>query len=135
MKGAYVITEPCLYMCTEPRVPREKLKHPICIDVCPVNGIHSEPGTDRMLYIDPEGCISCGACFWECPVEAIYAAEDVPAAWAEYITLNAKWFHGDREWVRQRIEEITPIPPESRPPSRDTDVLGSPCLPLRPCRS
>jgi hypothetical protein len=57
-------------------------------------------------------------------VEAIYAAEDVPDAWAEYITLNAEWFHGDREWVRQRIEEITPIPPESHPPSRDTGVSG-----------
>ena len=108
MVGAYVITEPCLYVCTEPRIPRNEMKHLICVDVCPVTGIHDEPGKDPMLFIDPESCIYCGACFPECPVEAIYPIDAVPESWTEYIELNRQWYHGDREKVRRRIEEIAP---------------------------
>jgi len=42
-----------------------------------------------MLYIDPGDCIDCEACVPECPVEAIYGADNVPADWTEYIQLNA----------------------------------------------
>jgi ferredoxin len=108
MRGPYVITEPCLYVCTDPRIPRDEMKHLICVDVCPMNGIRYEPGKDRMLYIDPEECISCGACFFECPVEAIYPVEDLPEEWAEYVKLNAEWFYGDKDAVRKRIEDIAP---------------------------
>jgi ferredoxin len=42
-----------------------------------------------MLVIDPEVCIDCGACVPECPVQAIFVAEDVPAQWKKYIQINA----------------------------------------------
>jgi ferredoxin len=32
------------------------------------------------MYIDPETCIDCGACIPECPYEAIFTEEEVPAA-------------------------------------------------------
>jgi ferredoxin len=42
-----------------------------------------------MVYIDPDTCISCGACVPECPYSAIFAAEDLPSAYVakggEYI--------------------------------------------------
>ena len=63
----YIITEPCI-----------DLKDKSCIDVCPVDCIHE---TDRMLVIDPEECIDCGACEPECPVEAIYPEDAVPDKW------------------------------------------------------
>ena len=43
-----------------------------------------------MLYIDPESCIDCEACMHECPVEAIFHDDNVPAEWREYIALNAE---------------------------------------------
>jgi ferredoxin len=42
-----------------------------------------------MLYIDPEECVDCDACRAECPVEAIFHEDNVPAEWKEFIQLNA----------------------------------------------
>jgi ferredoxin len=42
------------------------------------------------LYIDPEHCIDCEACVPECPVEAIFLDQNVPAAWTSFIQLNAE---------------------------------------------
>ena len=57
-----------------------------CVTVCPVDCFH---GDDEMLYIDPAECIDCGACVPECPVEAIYAEEDVPPDQKSWIQVNA----------------------------------------------
>jgi NAD-dependent dihydropyrimidine dehydrogenase PreA subunit len=76
----YVIAEPCI-----------DAKEKSCIDVCPVDCIYE---TARMLVIDPTECIDCGACVPECPVQAIYPAGDLPAAWAEYEAINAAWRDG-----------------------------------------
>ena len=46
-----------------------------CAAVCPVECFH---GDDKMLYIDPDECIDCGACVPECPVEAIYDETELP---------------------------------------------------------
>jgi ferredoxin len=43
-----------------------------------------------MLIIDPDECIDCAVCVPECPVEAIYAEEDVPEEQEEFIALNAE---------------------------------------------
>ena len=76
----YVIAEPCVDVMDK-----------ACVDVCPVDCIHGDEG-DKMLYIDPEECIDCGACEPECPVEAIFAEEDVPEEWQNYTKINADWF-------------------------------------------
>ena len=47
----------------------------------------------KMLYIDPDECIDCGACEPACPVEAVFDAEDVPEEWKKYIEINAKAFN------------------------------------------
>jgi NAD-dependent dihydropyrimidine dehydrogenase PreA subunit len=62
------------------------VKDKMCVDVCPVDCIH-EAG--RMLVIDPEECIDCGACEPECPVEAIYPQDVVPEEWQPFIVINA----------------------------------------------
>jgi NAD-dependent dihydropyrimidine dehydrogenase PreA subunit len=93
----YVIAEPCI-----------DVKNKACVDVCPVSCIYIEDETaDRMLYINPDECIDCGACEPECPVDAIFEASAVPSDWAEYIELNAKWFE-DKDAVRARINELKP---------------------------
>ena len=43
-----------------------------------------------MLYIHPAECIDCDACVPECPVEAIFAEENVPEEYEAFITLNAE---------------------------------------------
>jgi ferredoxin len=58
-----------------------------CVTVCPVDCFH---GDERMLYIDPEECIDCAACVEECPVQAIYAEDDVPASEQQWIAINAE---------------------------------------------
>ena len=42
-----------------------------------------------MLYIHPDECIDCGACVPACPVEAIFALDEVPEKWKNYIEIDA----------------------------------------------
>lgn len=74
----YVITEPCI-----------GVKDKSCVAVCPVDCIHE--GED-MLYIDPNECIDCGLCEPECPVDAIFMEDEVPAQWKDFIQKNADFF-------------------------------------------
>ena len=93
---AYVIAEPCVDVMDK-----------ACVDVCPVDCIHADEGTDRMLYIEPDECIDCGACEPECPVEAIFTEEDVPDEWKEYTAVNAQWFK-NKDAARAKINELRP---------------------------
>jgi ferredoxin len=43
-----------------------------------------------MLVIDPDECIDCAVCIPECPVNAIYAEEDLPAGQEHFIKLNVE---------------------------------------------
>jgi len=72
----YVVTEACI-----------KCKYTDCVDVCPVDCFHEGP---NFLVIDPEECIDCTLCVAECPAEAIYAEDDVPADQQALIPLNAE---------------------------------------------
>jgi NAD-dependent dihydropyrimidine dehydrogenase PreA subunit len=81
----YVITEPCI-----------GTKDRSCVDVCPVDCIHDDGDEDKMLYINPEECIDCGACEPACPVTAIFVDYDVPEQWKAYTELNADYFKTGR---------------------------------------
>jgi ferredoxin len=70
----YVVTESCI-----------KCKYTDCVDVCPVDCFREGP---NMLVIDPDECIDCTLCVAECPVEAIYAEDDVPPEQRDFIELN-----------------------------------------------
>jgi NAD-dependent dihydropyrimidine dehydrogenase PreA subunit len=74
----YVITEACI-----------GIKDASCVDVCPVDCIHE--GEDQ-FFIDPDECIECAACEPECPVNAIFAEEDLPEAMKRYTEINAQFF-------------------------------------------
>jgi ferredoxin len=41
-----------------------------------------------MLVINPDECIDCALCEPECPVNAIYSEDELPADQAEFLTLN-----------------------------------------------
>lgn len=62
-------------------------KYTDCVVVCPTDAFREG---EQMLYIDPEACICCDQCVPECPVEAIFAEDDVPDDQCEFISLNAE---------------------------------------------
>ena len=70
----HVVTESCI-----------RCKYTDCVDVCPVDCFREGP---NMLVIDPDECIDCAVCIPECPVNAIYAEEDVPADQMAFIKIN-----------------------------------------------
>ena len=48
-----------------------------CVEVCPVDCFYEGP---NMLVIDPDECIDCALCEPECPVDAIFADDEIPGA-------------------------------------------------------
>ena len=72
----HVVTESCI-----------KCKYTDCVDVCPVDCFREGP---NMLVIEPDECIDCAVCIPECPVNAIYAEEDVPEDQRGFIALNVE---------------------------------------------
>jgi len=58
-----------------------------CVLVCPVDCFYE---TENQLVIDPDECIDCSACVAECPVEAIYAEDEVPDEHAAALEQNAE---------------------------------------------
>jgi ferredoxin len=72
----YVVTETCI-----------RCKYTDCVDVCPVDCFREGP---NFLVIDPDECIDCTLCVAECPVEAIFAEDDVPDDQKHFTALNAE---------------------------------------------
>ena len=70
----YVVTEACV-----------KCKYTDCVNVCPVDCFKMGP---NFLVIDPDECIDCAVCVPECPVDAIYAEEDLPEDQLEFVQIN-----------------------------------------------
>ena len=62
-------------------------KYTDCVEVCPVDCFVEGP---TFLAIDPDGCIDCAVCVPECPVNAIYAEDEVPENQQQFIELNAR---------------------------------------------
>jgi ferredoxin len=76
----YVITEPCI-----------GVKDASCVEVCPVDCIHTDDEAQQ-YFIDPDECIDCAACVELCPVDAIYADDQVPPEWVGFTESNAAYF-------------------------------------------
>jgi len=72
----YVVTENCI-----------KCKYTDCVDVCTVDCFVEGP---NFLAINPDECIDCTLCVAECPAEAIFAEDDVPADQQDFIKINAE---------------------------------------------
>ena len=92
----YTITAPCL-----------DVQDQACVEVCPVDCIHFDEGKDRMLYINPDECIDCGACEPACPVTAIFAEDDVPGDQDAYKEINVLWYN-DKDDARAKVAALSP---------------------------
>ena len=87
----YVIAEPCV-----------DVKNGACVEVCPVDCIHTTP-EDHQHYIDPDVCIECEQCVLVCPVEAVFLDRELPSQWQQYTEINAAFF-------RKKKESATSVP-------------------------
>jgi ferredoxin/flavodoxin---NADP+ reductase len=84
-----------------------------CLSVCPVHCIRPRPGDPQFssveqLYIDPDLCIDCGACFDVCPVSAIEVDYYLTEQEQEYLQINSEYFE------RHPIVDRTPVPLAAR---------------------
>ena len=100
----YTICEPCI-----------DVKDRACVDECPVDCIYEGP---RMLYIQPDECVDCGACEPACPVTAIFYEDDVPGEWKQFTPINAEWFDDDVSRHRLTRRRRPGRPGGRRPPGR-----------------
>ena len=90
----FVVTESCI-----------RCKYQDCIEVCPVDCFHVGP---NMLVINPDECIDCTLCEPECPVEAIYADDEVPDGQEKFIELNV-----ELSQIWPVITEISDVPEDA----------------------
>lgn len=64
-----------------------KCKYTDCVEVCPVDCFYEGP---NFLVINPDECIDCALCEPECPAEAIFSEDELPAAQEEFLEINAE---------------------------------------------
>ena len=83
-----------------------KCKYTDCVEVCPVDCFHEGP---NFLVIDPDECIDCTLCEPECPAEAIYSEDEIPAGQEHFLEINAEL---SAQW---------PVITEAKEPPEDAD--------------
>jgi len=83
-----------------------KCKFTDCVEVCPVDCFYEGP---NMLVIHPDECIDCALCEPECPVEAIFSEDELPAGQEIFTELNAE------------LADIWPNIVEMKEPPADAD--------------
>ncbi len=83
-----------------------KCKLTDCVEVCPVDCFYEGP---NMLVIHPDECIDCALCEPECPVEAIFAEDELPEDQQDFLELN------------QRLADTWPNITEAKDPLPDSD--------------
>lgn len=74
----FVITEACV-----------DTKDKSCIQVCPVDCLYEG---NRMMYINADQCINCGACEPACPVSAIRFDDELEGDEEKFLGLNEQFF-------------------------------------------
>jgi ferredoxin len=84
-----------------------RCKYTDCVTVCPADCFHEGP---NMLVIDPDECIDCRACIPECPVNAIFADDELPEELSPFFELNAE------------LANVWPVVTTAKPAPPDADL-------------
>ncbi len=93
----FVIGESCI-----------KCKFTDCVEVCPVDCFYEGP---NFLVIDPDECIDCALCEPECPVNAIFSEDELPADQKDFLTLNKDLA---QKWRGHNITSMKDAPPDAK---------------------
>ena len=93
---AFIVVESCI-----------KCKLTDCVEVCPVDCFYEGP---NMLVINPDECIDCALCEPVCPVDAIWADDEVPEEEIPFIEINAAKSKVYKNIIDQKIPlaEVSP---------------------------
>ena len=83
-----------------------KCKLTDCVEVCQVDCFYEGP---NFLVIHPEECIDCALCAPDCPIDAIYAEDELPEAQKHFLALNTE------------LAEVWPNITEQKDPLPDSD--------------
>ncbi|HEX7380985.1 MAG TPA: ferredoxin FdxA [Nevskiaceae bacterium] len=104
----HVVTENCI-----------KCKYTDCVEVCPVDCFHEGP---NFLAIDPIECIDCTLCVPECPANAIFAEDDVPADQQQFFQINAEL---SQKWpvIAQKIDALPDADALNGTPDKLKDLI------------
>lgn len=89
---AFVVTDNCI-----------ACKYTDCVSVCPADAFHEGP---NFLAINPVDCIDCDLCVPECPADAIFQEDELPAGQEQFKELNAEL---SEVWPKI-TEVIKPLP-------------------------
>lgn len=92
---AWVVTENCI-----------RCKYTDCVSACPADCFYE---AESMLVIHPDECIDCGFCEPECPAEALFHEDELPAGQLIFADINA------------RLAEISPAIRQQKAPLSDAD--------------
>jgi ferredoxin len=87
----FVVTEKCI-----------KCKYTDCVEVCPVDCFYEGP---NFLVIHPDECIDCALCEPECPVNAIYADDEVPEQYRNFLEINERLA---QKWPNINVKKDAP---------------------------
>ena len=92
----FVVTENCI-----------KCKYTDCVEVCPVDCFYEGP---NFLVINPDECIDCALCVPECPVDAIFCEDELPAGQENFLQLNEELAE---QWRDRPIVAIKSAPADA----------------------
>ena len=90
---AHVVTDRCV-----------DCRYTDCCAVCPVDCFY-EIKSPAMLVIDPDTCIDCELCVPECPVQAIWPEDELPAAYSDWLDKNGELF-GDGTMIKTKVDAL-----------------------------
>lgn len=62
-----------------------------CVQVCPADCLFEG---ERMMYINADLCINCGACEPVCPQQAIRFEDELEGDEAKFLDINEQFFEG-----------------------------------------
>ena len=94
-----------------------------CRRVCPTETIKYFSTGHRTHIVEPDGCIDCGICEPECPWEAIFQDQDVPEAFKDDVSLNARTLERPGDFaVPETVAKPVPSPDQVRANRRKWEI-------------
>ena len=76
-----------------------------CAAVCPSDSFFLVE-SPAMLVIDPGSCVDCALCIPECPVYAIFAGDEVPPEYREWVARNGELARSGKP-INAKLEALT----------------------------
>ena len=105
-----------------------KCKHTDCVEVCPVDCFYEGP---NFLVIHPDECIDCALCEPECPIDAIFSEDELPADQENFLDSTRNWPRSGPTSQKRKTRQLTPLIGKESPANLHSRALVvRPAIPL-----